>query len=150
MLYGKMGRWTFFCPPTWLLQYKWMEISKLRAAITLEFISISTWNLRRPFKTGLFTLCKNFVKKVADLNFWWRHCKPWIQRCQISHSMFQDKNSDYPVPFVFYMKASSHDSIFGSDFYSNSKKSLTRIHISELEQCEKNNRIRKLDRVNQP
>ena len=42
MLYGKMGRWAFFCPPTGLLQYKRMEIFKLRTAITLAFIDMST------------------------------------------------------------------------------------------------------------
>ena len=26
MLYGKIGRWAFFCPPTWLPQYKFLEI----------------------------------------------------------------------------------------------------------------------------
>ena len=26
MLYGKMGWWAFFCPPTWLPQYKCIEI----------------------------------------------------------------------------------------------------------------------------
>ena len=38
---------------------------------------ISTWNLQRPFKTGLFTLWKNYVQK-RWLKFWWRHCKPRI------------------------------------------------------------------------
>ena len=34
------------------------------------------------------------------------------------------------VVFNNSFKAGSHDSIFGSDFYSNSKKLLTRINIS--------------------
>ena len=36
------------------------------------------------------------------------------------------------VIFNNSLKAASHDPIFGSDFYSNSKKLLTRIDISEL------------------
>ena len=53
--------------------------SKLWIALTLVFIIISTWNLQRPFKTRLFTLCKNVIKKVVvTSNFWWRHCKPRI------------------------------------------------------------------------
>ena len=54
--------------------------SKLWTAVTLAFFDISTWSLQRPFKTGLFILCGNFVKKVVNLNFWWRHCKPRIRR----------------------------------------------------------------------
>ena len=41
----------------------------------LAFIAILTWNLQRDFKTERFTLCKNFVKKIVNLNFWCRHCK---------------------------------------------------------------------------
>ena len=71
-LYGRMSWWTFFCPLTWLAQYRCMEISKLwTTAITLPFIGVSAWNLQRTFRIGLSTLCTNFVKKVVNLNFWW-------------------------------------------------------------------------------
>ena len=77
-LYGKMGWWAFFCPPAWLPQYKCMETFKLWTAVTLGFNGISGWNLQRPLKMGLFTMCKHFVKKVVNLNFWRRHCIPKI------------------------------------------------------------------------
>ena len=77
-LYGKLGCWGLFCPPTWLPQYKCMEIFKLWTAVALVLIGISIWNLQRSLKMGLFTLCKNLVKKIVSSNFWWRHCKPEI------------------------------------------------------------------------
>ena len=39
---------------------------KLWTAVTLEFISISTWNLQRLFKAGLITSRQTFVKKVVN------------------------------------------------------------------------------------
>ena len=36
IIYEKMGWWAFFCPPTWLPQYKCIEISKLWTARTLH------------------------------------------------------------------------------------------------------------------
>ena len=44
------------------------RFSKLWTAITLAFIGVSTWNLQRYFKMGLFTFCKNLVRKVVNLN----------------------------------------------------------------------------------
>ena len=43
MLYGKMGWWVFFCPPTWLSQYKCMDIffKLFKTVVTLAFIGIS-------------------------------------------------------------------------------------------------------------
>ena len=54
------------------------RFSKLWTAVTFAFIGVSTWNLQRSFKMELLTLCKYFVQKFVYLNFWWRHCKPWI------------------------------------------------------------------------
>ena len=54
------------------------RFSKLWTAITLGFIGISTCNLQGYFQMGLSTLCKSFVRKVVNLNFWWRHCQSSI------------------------------------------------------------------------
>ena len=54
------------------------RFSKLWIAVTLAFFGISTRNLQRPFKKGLFTSFENFVRKIVNLNFWWRHRKPRI------------------------------------------------------------------------
>ena len=63
MLYGKMS-----CRHSFVYQHGCRNInvskfSKLWTAVTLAFFGISTWNLQRPVKAGLFILCKNFVKK---------------------------------------------------------------------------------------
>ena len=44
------------------------RFSKLRTAIAPSFIEISTRNLQRYLRMGLFTLCKNFARKVPYLN----------------------------------------------------------------------------------
>ena len=49
---------------------------KLWTAKTLALTGGSIWNLQEPFKQALFTLCKNFVKTVVNLNFWSLHWKP--------------------------------------------------------------------------
>ena len=54
MLYGNWAE----SPPTWLPQYKCMEIFN-----TFAFIGVSTWNLQRSLKMELFTLRQNFVQK---------------------------------------------------------------------------------------
>ena len=73
------GQGASFCPPTRLSQNKCVERpSKLWTAISLAFVGIRTWNLQRYFQMGLFTLCKSFVGKVANINFWWPHCKQRI------------------------------------------------------------------------
>ena len=56
------------------------RFSKFWTAVIRKFIGVSTWNLQRPFKMRLFTLCKNFVWKIVDLIFWWHHCKPRIDK----------------------------------------------------------------------
>ena len=51
----------------------------------------------------------------------------------IFHLDYSEKACQYHVTLInFYnsLKAGSHDPIFGSEFYSDSKKLLTRINIS--------------------
>ena len=72
------------------------RFSKLWTAITLAFTGVSIWNLQRSFKMGLFTMCKNFVQKIVNLNFWWCHWKPWIVNfCSfILCAFWSDKGGD--------------------------------------------------------
>ena len=60
----------------------------------------------------------------------------------IFHLDYSEKAFQYHATLIIFnnsLKAGSHDTIFGSDFYSNSKKLLTRIKISmtELKQCQR-------------
>ena len=49
------------------------------------------------------------------------------------------------------VKASSHDTIFGANYYTNSKEaSDVNQHFYVVQQCQKNNWIEKMDRVNRP
>ena len=51
----------------------------------------------------------------------------------IFHLDYSENSYQYHVTLVIFnnsLKAGSHDPIFGSDFYSNSKKLLTLINIS--------------------
>ena len=78
MLYGKMGWGRSFAYQHGCRNINVWKSSKFWTAITFAFNGVSTWNLQRCFKMGLFTFCKNFVQKISNLNFWWRHCKPCI------------------------------------------------------------------------
>ena len=64
MLYQKMDRWTFFCPPAWLLQYKCILLNSEQLQLLHLFVhqletcrDTSNWGPLR------------FVGKVANLNF---------------------------------------------------------------------------------
>ena len=76
------------------------RFSKLWTAVTLAFIGISTWHLQRPFKTGLFTLCKSFVKKGRQF--------------EVLMTLLQTKNSHNSKPIhqrvakVYVLKGSLH------------------------------------------
>ena len=51
----------------------------------------------------------------------------------IFHLDYSEKACQYHATLVIFnssLKAGSHDPIFGSEFYSNSKKLLTRVNIS--------------------
>ena len=72
----------------WLPQWRFSE---LWTAVTLAFIGLSTWNLQRPFKTSLSTLCENFVKQYVNLKFWWCHCKSRMSEENKSGAVFQNK-----------------------------------------------------------
>ena len=54
-------------------------------------------------------------------------------RAVIFHLDYSEKACQDHAALVIFndsLKAGSHDPVFGSDFYSNSKKLLTRINIS--------------------
>ena len=61
------GLGEFSCPPSWLPQYKCIEIFQ-----TLNNFCIY-WcidlKLAEIFQIRLFTLCKNFVQKIVNFNF---------------------------------------------------------------------------------
>ena len=52
------GWWTFFCHHHGCHNITVWWFSKLRTAVTLALTNLLAWNLQRPFKTGLSTLCE--------------------------------------------------------------------------------------------
>ena len=58
-------RWKVFCYSIiWGNRLKGKYIERCRTALTFAYIGISTLNLQRPLKTGLFALRKDNVEKV--------------------------------------------------------------------------------------
>ena len=72
-----MGWWAFFCPSSWLTQYKCTDFLNFACCNSClhRFIDLK---LAETIQTSSSTLCKNFIKKYVNLNFWWRQCKPRI------------------------------------------------------------------------
>ena len=72
-----MGWWAFFCPSSWLTQYKCTDFLNFACCNSClhRFIDLK---LAETIQTSSSTLCKNFIKQYVNLNFWWRQCKPRI------------------------------------------------------------------------